>query len=117
MTLVEGIAQMKCILHTLVEYYLPIAARMMKTTKILHILGGGSTGDNFNQFSSNNGLTGTIEKNLELGNHVSSILGSVLRIANQHEKPDEGDKILHPWRCDEQKSRMRDLPQEPCTFC
>ena len=33
MTIVEGIAQMKCILHTLVEYYLPIAARMMKTTK------------------------------------------------------------------------------------
>jgi hypothetical protein len=36
------------------------------------------TSDNLDEFASNDGLTGTVVKNLELADHVSGVLGSVL---------------------------------------
>ena len=42
-------------------------------------LGSGSTCDNLNQFSSDDGLAGPIVENLELIDHVSCILRGVLR--------------------------------------
>jgi hypothetical protein len=41
-------------------------------------LGSSRTSDNLDKFASNDGLTGTVVQNLELVDHVSSVLGSVL---------------------------------------
>lgn len=45
----------------------------------LHVLGGGGTGDNFDQLAGNDGLAGTVEENLVLADHLAGVLGSVLR--------------------------------------
>ena len=45
----------------------------------LHVRRSGSTGDNFNQLASNDGLSGTVILDLELANHLTSILGSILK--------------------------------------
>jgi hypothetical protein len=45
-----------------------------------HILGSRSTSDNLDQLARNDSLSRSVEKNLEAGNHVSSVLGSVLEI-------------------------------------
>lgn len=39
-----------------------------------------STSNNFNQFTSNDGLTGSVEENLVLGDHVTGVLGSILTL-------------------------------------
>ncbi len=44
----------------------------------LHILRGGGTSDNLDQLASNDGLTGSVEQNLVLADHLTSVLGSVL---------------------------------------
>ena len=44
----------------------------------LHVLRGGGTGDNFDQFSGNDGLTGSVEQNLVLADHLTGVLGGVL---------------------------------------
>jgi hypothetical protein len=41
-------------------------------------LGGSRTSDNLDKFASNDGLTGTVVQDLELVDHVSSVLGGVL---------------------------------------
>lgn len=42
------------------------------------LLGGGGTGDNLNQFTGNDGLSGTVEQNLEPVDHVAGVLGGVV---------------------------------------
>lgn len=44
----------------------------------LCILGGGSTSNNLNQFASNDSLSGTVVKNLELVDHVTSVLRGIV---------------------------------------
>jgi hypothetical protein len=44
-----------------------------------HVLGSCGTSDNLDQFASNDSLSGSVEKNLETGNHVSGVLGGVLQ--------------------------------------
>lgn len=53
-----------------------------KTAKPLAVLRSSSTGDNLNEFTSNDGLTGTVEQDLELGDHVTGVLGSVLCVVS-----------------------------------
>ena len=36
------------------------------------------TSNNFNKFTSNDGLTGSVEENLVLANHIGSVVGSIL---------------------------------------
>ena len=43
------------------------------------LLGSSGTSDNLNQLASNDGLTGSVEENLVTVDHVSSVLGSVLK--------------------------------------
>ena len=45
----------------------------------LHVRRGSSTSDNLNQLSGNDSLSGTVEENLVLVDHLTSVLGSVLR--------------------------------------
>lgn len=45
----------------------------------LHILRGGGTSDNLDQFSGNDSLSGTVEQNLVLADHLTGVLGGVLR--------------------------------------
>lgn len=45
----------------------------------LHVLRGSSTSDNLDQLSGNDGLSGTVEENLVAADHVTSVLGGVLR--------------------------------------
>lgn len=42
------------------------------------VLGSGSTSNNLDKFASNDGLTGTVVENLELVDHVTSVLGGVV---------------------------------------
>lgn len=42
------------------------------------LLGGGGTGNNLTQLVGNNGLSGAVEKNLELANHLTGVLGGVV---------------------------------------
>jgi hypothetical protein len=42
-------------------------------------LGSSRTSDNLDKFASNDGLTGTVVQNLELVDHVSGVLGGVLK--------------------------------------
>lgn len=42
------------------------------------LLGSGSTSNDLNQFASNDSLSGTVEQNLELVDHVTSVLRSVV---------------------------------------
>lgn len=44
----------------------------------LHVFRSSSTSDNLHQFASNDGLSGTVEKNLELVDHVTCVLGRVV---------------------------------------
>lgn len=41
-------------------------------------LGSSSTSNNLDKFASNDGLTGTVVENLELVDHVTSVLGGVV---------------------------------------
>jgi hypothetical protein len=41
-------------------------------------LGSSRTGNNLDKFASNDGLTGSVVENLELVDHVSGVLGSVV---------------------------------------
>ncbi len=41
-------------------------------------LGSSRTSNNLDKFASNDGLTGTVVENLELVDHVTSVLGSVV---------------------------------------
>jgi len=47
-------------------------------TNPLLLLGGGGTSDNLDQLASNDGLTGSVEENLVLVDHVSCVLGGVI---------------------------------------
>jgi hypothetical protein len=42
------------------------------------LLGGGGTSDNLDELTGNDGLTSTVEQNLELGDHLTSVLGGVV---------------------------------------
>ena len=42
------------------------------------LLGGGGTSDNLDELTGNDGLTGTVVENLELVDHVTSVLGGVV---------------------------------------
>jgi hypothetical protein len=42
------------------------------------ILGSGGTSDNLDELAGNDGLASTVEQNLELGDHLTSILGGVV---------------------------------------
>lgn len=44
----------------------------------LHVCGGSGTSDDFDQFASNDGLSGSIEENLVLVDHLAGVLGGVL---------------------------------------
>lgn len=44
----------------------------------LHVLGGRGTSDNLDQLASNDGLSGSVEENLVLVDHLSGVLGGVL---------------------------------------
>jgi hypothetical protein len=44
----------------------------------LHVRRGSSTSDNLNQLSGNDSLSGTVEKNLVLVDHLTGVLGSVI---------------------------------------
>ena len=44
----------------------------------LHVFRGGGTSDNLDQLASNDGLTGSVEENLVLADHLTGVLGSVL---------------------------------------
>jgi hypothetical protein len=46
--------------------------------RCLHVLGSSSTGDNFDQFASNDGLSGSVEQNLVLVDHLAGVLGSIV---------------------------------------
>lgn len=46
--------------------------------KLLHIRTGGGTGDNLNQLAGNGGLALTVVQDLELVDHLTSVLGGVL---------------------------------------
>lgn len=55
----------------------------------LHVLRGGSTSDNFDQLSGNDSLSGTVVQNLVLANHLTGVLGGVLRdlsVSTNHEQ-------------------------------
>ena len=45
---------------------------------ILHISRSGSTSDNLNQLSGNDGLTGSVVENLVFADHFTGVLGGVL---------------------------------------
>ena len=51
---------------------------LVSFAKSLLTLGGSSTRNDLDKLARDNGLTSAVEKNLELGDHVSSVLGSVL---------------------------------------
>lgn len=42
------------------------------------VLGGGGTSDNLDELTGNDGLTSAVEQNLELGDHVTGVLGGVV---------------------------------------
>jgi hypothetical protein len=42
------------------------------------VLGSSRTSNNLDKFASNDGLTGTVVENLELVDHVTSVLGGVV---------------------------------------
>ena len=56
-----------------------IPARNTLAQGFLHVLRGGGTGNNLDQLAGNDGLAGTVVLDLELANHLTSVLGSVLR--------------------------------------
>jgi hypothetical protein len=45
----------------------------------LHFLGSNGTGDNLDQLSGNDSLSGAVVQDLVLANHLTGVLGSVLR--------------------------------------
>lgn len=47
----------------------------------LHVLGGGGTSDDLDKLASNDGLSGSVEENLVLVDHLSGVLGGVLRVS------------------------------------
>lgn len=51
---------------------------LVSLAKSLLTLGGSSTRNDLDKLARDDGLTSAVEKNLELGDHVSSVLGSVL---------------------------------------
>lgn len=82
----------------------------------LHVLGGGGTSNNLDQLASNDGLSGTVEKNLVLVDHLTGVLGGVLRgfwistlymreAAENHVRDFRG--YLRPWHSDGQRFRKR----------
>jgi hypothetical protein len=42
------------------------------------LLRGGGTSDNLDELTGNDGLTSTVEQNLELGDHLTGVLGGVV---------------------------------------
>ena len=44
----------------------------------LHVCRGSGTGDNFDQFAGNDGLSGSVEQNLVLVDHLAGVLGGIL---------------------------------------
>jgi hypothetical protein len=88
----------------------------------LHVGGGRSTSDNFDQLSRNDGLTGTVEENLVLVDHLASVLGGVLygrwkmviSIRSFRRTDKEGLSCnSHPWHFDGPRSRRRGLQPGP----
>ena len=42
------------------------------------LLGGGGTSNNLDELTGNDGLASTVEENLELGDHLTGVLGGVV---------------------------------------
>lgn len=60
-------------------YNQPIQPILLDNPSIRCLLGGsGGTSDNLDQLSGNDGLASAVEKNLELSDHFSGVLGSVV---------------------------------------
>ena len=86
--------------------------KLPNATRLL--LRGSGTSDNLNQFTSNDGLASAVEENLELGDHVTGVLGGVLKLHSSAEALPFGYGLnLHPWRCDELTARRRGPRPEP----
>ena len=85
----------------------------------LHVRRGSSTGDNFDQFPRDDCLSGSVVQNLVPADHVTSILGGVLRIDQRLVTPGRAalrrEIDLHPWHFGEQTVRRRGPRQEPRT--
>lgn len=73
----------------------------------LHVLRGRGTRNDFNELSGNDGLSGTIVKNLVLANHLTSVLGGVLERGSvrQRWRGMGCRENSRPWRCDGQTVR------------
>ena len=82
----------------------------------LTFFGSRSTSNDFHQFASDDGLTGTVEENLKFSNHVSGIFGGILVdsiLASSSLSADRLDEYLRPWHCGEPTVRKRDLRRGP----
>ena len=60
------------------EYKVVHSSQTIPTDTRLSILGGGGTSDNLDQLASNDSLSCSVVENLELVDHLSSVLGSVV---------------------------------------
>lgn len=64
-------------------------------SSFLHIFRGSSTRDNLDQLAGNDSLSGTVVQDLVLANHLTSVLGGVLRdlISAAEKKKKKDSKI------------------------
>lgn len=65
------------------SFCLPLQAKKAMSTAshpsvYLHVLGSSGTSNNLDQLASNDGLTGTVEENLVLVDHLTGVLRGVL---------------------------------------
>lgn len=53
-------------------------ARYTQETNRLHVGRSGGTGDNLDQLTGNDGLSGTVEQDLKSVDHITGVLGGVV---------------------------------------
>ena len=75
----------------------------------LHVRGGGGTRDNLDELAGNDGLASAVEENLVFLDHVSGVLGGVLRELEleMQKRRQRRKEHSHPWHCGGQRSRKR----------
>lgn len=54
-------------------------ATLLSATLDLHVCRGSGTSDNFDQFAGNDSLSGSVEENLVLVDHLAGVLGGILQ--------------------------------------
>lgn len=54
-------------------------AILLSATLDLHVCRGSGTSDNLDQFAGNHGLSGSVEENLVLVDHLAGVLGGILQ--------------------------------------